>query len=65
MSSFWIAFAAFVLSHSVLVRPALRLRLVALLGRRIYLAIYSALSLGLLIWLLYESLQAPRTPLWR
>ncbi|HRJ66174.1 MAG TPA: NnrU family protein [Alphaproteobacteria bacterium] len=64
MSSFWIAFAAFVLSHSVLVRPALRLRLVALLGRRIYLAIYSALSLGLLIWLLYESLQAPRTPLW-
>lgn len=53
------ALAAFLLSHAVPVRPPVRPWLVARLGLRGYIAAYSALSLGLLWWLIVEAARAP------
>lgn len=64
MSEFLLALAAFLLAHSVPARPAVRGRLVALLGERTYLIGYSLFSLALLVWLISAALKAPSIPLW-
>jgi uncharacterized membrane protein len=59
-----LAFALFLVSHSVPVRPSIRKHLVALIGERPYLLIYSltsTLALGLLIW---AAGRAPYVELW-
>ena len=58
-AAFALALAVFVLAHVVPTRPAVRARLVARLGVRTFLLLYSALSLGLLTWLVYSLLAAP------
>jgi uncharacterized membrane protein len=58
------AFLAFLLSHLLPVRPAIRARLVGLAGERGYLAGYSAVSLAMLAWLVAAAGRAPFVPLW-
>ncbi len=58
------AFALFLLTHMVPARPALRARLIATLGRGVYVAAYSALSVALLLWLIGAAARAPYVELW-
>jgi uncharacterized membrane protein len=58
------ALSAFTLTHSVPALPVVRVRLVAGLGRRTYLLIYSCVSVGLLAWLIAAVARAPYLELW-
>lgn len=58
------AWAVFLLSHMIPARPALRGRLVELMGRPGYLIAYSVLSAAIFIWLLYAAGRAPHVQLW-
>ena len=68
MSGGWleygIAFLVFLLAHLLPARPAIRGRLTALAGERVYLWVYSVASLGLLYWLIQAAGRAPYLPLW-
>ena len=59
-----IAFAVFMASHAFPARPALRSRLVAMLGERFYLTVYITLSLVMLAWLIAAAGRAPHVSLW-
>ena len=61
---FTAAFAAFFLTHSLPLRPALRPHLQRTLGRRGFMLAYSALSLAVLGWLIAAAGRAPFVPLW-
>ena len=58
------ALILFILSHAILMRPKIRTGLETRLGRPVFLAAYSALSLGLFGWLLFETVMAPIVSLW-
>jgi uncharacterized membrane protein len=58
------AFAAFLLSHALPARPAMRGMLAATLGERGYLLVYSLVSLGMLAWLVVAAGRAPYVELW-
>ena len=64
MPEFFAALFVFVLAHALPARPGLRGRLVDALGRRTYLALYSALSLALLAWLISAAIRAPEIVIW-
>lgn len=64
MSEFLVALALFLLSHAIPARIAIRQRLVAAMGERVYLISYSLLSLGLLAWLIDAARRAPFVALW-
>jgi uncharacterized membrane protein len=59
-----LAFAAFFLTHSVPIRPPARPWLRARLGPAGFGLAYSALSLGVLAWLIAAAGRAPHVPLW-
>jgi uncharacterized membrane protein len=59
-----VAFAAFTGTHALPARPALRRRLTQFLGTRLYLLLYSTISLLLLWWLVVAAGRAPYVPLW-
>lgn len=61
---FGIAFAIFFLTHAVPVRPPMRPWLQARLGQGGFTLVYSALSLGVLAWLIGAAGRAPFVPLW-
>jgi uncharacterized membrane protein len=61
---FGAALAAFLLSHTIPARPGVRRRLVAMLGVRTYLVLYSLASLLLLGWLVQAAGSAPFVELW-
>lgn len=61
---FALAYALFLVAHAVPAQPALRSRLVAALGRPLYLAIYIAASVVLLLRLIRTAQRAPFLPLW-
>jgi uncharacterized membrane protein len=63
-AEYLVAFAVFVIAHAFPARPAIRRRLVALSSERVYLAVYSLISLGLLYWLISASGRAPLVVLW-
>ena len=64
----WIPFAgsmvAFFASHAIPARPSVRRRLVSGVGERLYLVLYSAMSLLLLGWLFRSAGEAPYVELW-
>lgn len=64
MMEFALALAAFLIAHAVPAMPGLRARLVAGMGRGPYLIAYSALSLGLLAWLIVATQRADTVLLW-
>jgi len=59
-----LVFAAFFATHSVPLRPPVRDRLEAWLGRRGLAIAYSSLSLGMLGLLIHAAGRAPRVMLW-
>ncbi|WP_180902361.1 NnrU family protein [Martelella soudanensis] len=64
MTNFLLAISAFLLAHVVPPAPPVRARLIALLGRRVYLTLYSFLSTLLLVWVIVAARQAPLIYLW-
>jgi uncharacterized membrane protein len=60
----FLALIVFVALHSVPALPALRARLIGLLGRRLYLIAYSLVSLASLAWVFYAALRVDYNPLW-
>ncbi len=63
-AQFAAALTAFLASHSVPARPAVRRALRARLGGRAYMALYSIVSLGIFAWLIAAAGNAPRIQLW-
>lgn len=63
-TEFILAFTAFLAAHVIPMRPALKSRLIAVLGRAGYIVAFSLLSLGLLYWLLMAAGRAPFIQLW-
>jgi len=63
-SEFVLALVAFFLSHLIPARPPIRTRAVARIGQRGFTLVYSALSLGILVWLIGAAGRAPFIPLW-
>ena len=63
-ASFSAAFAVFFLSHSIPLRPSVKPRLVARLGRGGFTLAYSLLSLVVLAWLIVAAANAPYVELW-
>jgi uncharacterized membrane protein len=61
---FILAFLAFLAWHLLPVRPRIRAALCNLVGERVYITVYSAVSLILLAWLIAASGQAPFVELW-
>jgi uncharacterized membrane protein len=64
-AQFAAALVAFLATHSVPARPAVRRRLRERLGGRAYMVLYSIVSLAVLVWLIAAAGTAPRIPLWR
>jgi len=57
-------FALFFLSHIIPVRPTIREWLIRHIGKALYLAAYSVLSIFLFVWLIVAVGRAPYLPLW-
>jgi len=60
-----LAFALFFLSHIIPVRPTIREWLIRHIGKALYLAAYSVLSIILFVWLIVAVGRAPYLPLWQ
>ncbi|MCC5984305.1 MAG: NnrU family protein [Rhodobacteraceae bacterium] len=58
------AWALFLFTHAVPVRPPVKPWLIARLGHRGYGLVYSALSLAVLAWLFMAATRAPHVALW-
>lgn len=58
------AFAAFLGAHIIPALPRLRAGIVARIGRAGYIAGFSAVSLGLLLWLIVAAGRAPYVEIW-
>lgn len=61
---FIVAFAAFFASHAIPVRPAVKSRIVAVIGARGFSLVYSALSVAVLGWIIAAAAHAPYLKLW-
>src|SRR5208283_4888147 len=64
-AEFAAALGAFLASHIVPARPAIRRTLRARLGGTAFTVLYSAVSLAILVWLIAAAGYAPRIELWR
>lgn len=64
MTEFLVAMGAFLVAHLIPAAPRLRSRLVARLGRKVYLSLYSVMSLILLVWVVAASRRADAVSLW-
>lgn len=58
------ALFCFLLAHMLPARPSVRATIVAAIGRRTYLALYSLLSVGLLMWVARAAARSPYIELW-
>ena len=65
MGEFFLSVLVFLLAHIIPPYPPVRAKLVALLGRRLYLLTYSALSIGLLTWMILAGQRAPYVQIWQ
>ena len=61
---FTAVFLAFYASHMIPAQPAIRGRLMTVLGKRFYMLLYALLSILLLAWLIGAATRAPFSPLW-
>ncbi|MBB4123695.1 NnrU family protein [Martelella radicis] len=64
MANFLLAILAFLLAHVIPPAPPVRARLIALLGRPVYLFTYSFLSIVFLVWIIAAGRSAPLIYLW-
>jgi uncharacterized membrane protein len=58
------ALSLFVALHSLPAVPEVKARIVYVIGRPIYLAVYSVVSTVALVWLFYEALRVDYVELW-
>jgi uncharacterized membrane protein len=58
------AVAVFLVTHTLPALPRLRGRLIAVLGWRLYMIAYSAVSLAVMVWVAVAYRRAPYLPLW-
>ena len=58
------ALSCFMLAHMLPARPAIRAAIVAAIGRRTYLVLYSMLSVGLLMWVARAAARSPSVEIW-
>lgn len=63
-AEFVLAYAAFMASHAIPSRPALKARFERALGRTGYLTAFALLSTALLIWLIVATERAPIVEIW-
>lgn len=63
-AEFVMAYALFFASHGLPVQPPVRRRLVVILGERLFLILYSLVSLVLLAWLIVAAGRTPFLPVW-
>lgn len=64
MTEFIAALLVFLALHMIPAIPGLRTRLIAAIGRRAYLAVYSLVSIVTLAWLFHAALRLDFIPLW-
>lgn len=64
MAEFAAAYVLFILSHAIPARPNVRERLIAVIGERGFIALYSAVSVAMLVWLIGAAARAPYLHLW-
>jgi uncharacterized membrane protein len=64
MIEFFLALAAFLALHALPAATPLRARLIAVLGRPVYIALFSIASVLALAWLVWAALGAPYVGLW-
>jgi uncharacterized membrane protein len=62
--TFILAFAVFLALHSIPAIPGIRQRLVAILGRKLYLATYSLISIAALAWVFHAAFALDYLELW-
>jgi len=55
----------FLLLHSVPAMPRLRSNLITLIGSRTYLAVYSAVSVTVMVWVVHAALRSDYVQLWQ
>ena len=61
---FIVAITVFFVSHSIPTRPAIKSRIVALIGPVGFTLVYSALSIAILTWIIIAAGRAPYVELW-
>jgi len=64
MVEFLLALFAFLILHSLPAIPAIRERLISVLGRAAYFSLYSLVSVLVLGWVFYAALNVDYIPLW-
>ena len=64
MITFLLSLALFLALHSIPAIPAIRRSLVAILGRKVYLALYSLVSIAALAWVFHAALALDYVELW-
>lgn len=64
MWEFWTALILFLAFHSLPSVPAFRTTVIEKLGRRLYIVLYSSVSVVLLTWLIIAARQSPYVPVW-
>jgi uncharacterized membrane protein len=64
MSMLLLAISVFIAAHVVPALPGVRPRLIGWLGRRVYLAVYSVVSLVLFAWVIEAAVTAETVELW-
>ncbi|OAP35127.1 NnrU family protein [Sinorhizobium glycinis] len=64
MAEFLLALFVFLVLHSIPAIPAIRGRLISLLGRAAYFSLYSLVSIVVLGWVFYAALNVDYIPLW-
>ena len=65
MGEFYLSVAVFLLAHIIPPMPKVRGTLINIIGRKTYLVAYSALSIGLLTWMILAGQRAPYIGLWQ
>lgn len=64
MSQLYLSLIAFLLLHSVPALPPVRAGIIAAIGRKTYMVLYSAVSTLLLAWVFHAALNTPYVELW-
>ncbi len=63
-TGFALALTAFLGTHFVPTRPAIRARLIEAMGRRAWFSIYGLVSLAVTVWVIWAAGRAPYVELW-
>lgn len=65
MTELFVAIAAFIVSHAIAAVGPLRAALIRVMGRAVYMALYSIVSVAILVWLGLAFVNAPYVEIWQ